>query len=155
MSASSTSSAILKLGRSRDPRGRRALHVWYSRRILVWRLHWVLVSFKLLSLLCTLSRGLYWNLAMWTLFCKRLHKICLVELAGSVPSFYREVYQIVCPNQEEKIEREMFVKILMKSSLPKQSLTQVCYRTFDSLFVSVRKEMINDGEPIKDCGPRL
>ncbi|KAL9956859.1 hypothetical protein ACROYT_G038406 [Oculina patagonica] len=44
---------------------------------------------------------------------------------GSVPSFYREVYQIVCPNQEEKIERDMFVKILMKSSLPKQSLTQI------------------------------
>ncbi|RMX44458.1 hypothetical protein pdam_00010065 [Pocillopora damicornis] len=44
---------------------------------------------------------------------------------GSVPSFYREVYQIVCPNQEERIERDMFVKILMKSSLPKQSLSQI------------------------------
>lgn len=44
---------------------------------------------------------------------------------GSVPAFYREVYQIVCPNQEEKIERDMFVKILMKSSLPKQSLSQI------------------------------
>lgn len=61
------------------------------------------------------------------------------ESAGSVPAFYREVYQIVCPNQEEKIERDMFVKILMKSSLPKQSLSQVIYKTFLSLFVSFCK----------------
>lgn len=65
--------------------------------------------------------------AIKALFCKCLHKICLDESAGSVPAFYREVYQIVCPNQEEKIERDMFVKILVKSSLPKQSLSQVCY----------------------------
>ncbi|XP_068674297.1 sorting nexin-8-like [Montipora foliosa] len=45
--------------------------------------------------------------------------------AGSVPAFYREIYQIVCPNQEERIERDMFVKILVKSSLPKQSLSQI------------------------------
>ncbi|KAK3754436.1 hypothetical protein QZH41_009222, partial [Actinostola sp. cb2023] len=44
---------------------------------------------------------------------------------GSVPPFYREVYQIVCPNQENRIEREMFVKILVKSSLPKTSLTLI------------------------------
>ncbi|XP_031567509.1 sorting nexin-8-like [Actinia tenebrosa] len=44
---------------------------------------------------------------------------------GSVPQFYREVYQIVCPNQENKIEKEMFVKILVKSSLPKSSLTMI------------------------------
>lgn len=64
---------------------------------------------------------------MTALFCKCLRKICLDESAGSVPAFYREVYQIVCPNQEEKIERDMFVKILVKSSLPKQSLSQVGY----------------------------
>ena len=63
--------------------------------------------------------------AMRALFCKCFHKICVDKSAGSVPSFYREVYQIVCPNQEEKIERDMFVKILVKSSLPKQSLSQV------------------------------
>lgn len=65
--------------------------------------------------------------AMRALFWEYLRKICLVESAGSVPAFYREVYQIVCPNQEEKIERDMFVKILVKSSLPKQSLSQVGY----------------------------
>jgi len=82
------------------------------------------------------------------LFYKYLRKICLDESAGSVPAFYREVYQIVCPNQEEKIERDMFVKILVKSSLPKQSLSQVGYYTLGSLFVRslfvfVKKEMIN------------
>lgn len=42
-----------------------------------------------------------------------------------MPQFYREVYQIVCPNQENRIEKEMFIKILVKSSLPKSSLTMV------------------------------
>lgn len=47
-----------------------------------------------------------------------------------MPAYYREVYQIACPNQEERIERDMFVKILVKSSLPKQSLSQVSFKEF-------------------------
>ncbi|XP_033106676.1 sorting nexin-8-like [Anneissia japonica] len=45
--------------------------------------------------------------------------------SGSVPPFYREVYDIVCPNQEAKVDRDVFVKILMKSNLPKTTLSQI------------------------------
>ncbi|CAH1277511.1 sorting nexin-8-like [Branchiostoma lanceolatum] len=45
---------------------------------------------------------------------------------GSVPALYREVYDIVCPSgQESRVDREMFVKLLMKSSLPKQTLSSI------------------------------
>ncbi|XP_071960510.1 sorting nexin-8-like isoform X2 [Antedon mediterranea] len=45
--------------------------------------------------------------------------------SGSVPPFYREVYDIVCPNQETKVDRDVFVRILMKSNLPKTTLSQI------------------------------
>ena len=45
--------------------------------------------------------------------------------AGSVPAFYREVYNIVCPNAEDHVDHDMFVNLLVKSSLPKHTLTQV------------------------------
>ena len=57
--------------------------------------------------------------------------ICYVYSIGSIPSFYREVYHIACPNQEEKIDRDMFIKILVKSSLPKQTLSVVRNDYFD------------------------
>ncbi|XP_006821836.1 sorting nexin-8-like [Saccoglossus kowalevskii] len=44
---------------------------------------------------------------------------------GSVPPYYREVYNIVCPTQESKVDRDMFVRLLMKSSLPKQTLSEI------------------------------
>ncbi|XP_072168022.1 sorting nexin-8-like isoform X1 [Diadema setosum] len=43
---------------------------------------------------------------------------------GSVPPYYREVYDIVCPEQD-RIDRDLFVKILIKSSLPKQTLSTI------------------------------
>ncbi|XP_064631538.1 sorting nexin-8-like isoform X2 [Lineus longissimus] len=45
-------------------------------------------------------------------------------LFGSVPQFYREVYDIVCPDQQQ-VDRDMFVSLLVKSSLPKHVLTQI------------------------------
>ena len=54
---------------------------------------------------------------------------CVMQLfgpfAGSVPAFYREVYNIVCPNAEDRVDHDMFVNLLVKSSLPKHTLTQV------------------------------
>lgn len=44
---------------------------------------------------------------------------------GTVPPFYREMYDIVCPNQENVVDQDMFIKLLMKSSLPKQILSQI------------------------------
>ncbi|KAK0048507.1 sorting nexin-8 [Biomphalaria pfeifferi] len=43
---------------------------------------------------------------------------------GSIPSFYREVYDIVCPNQEQ-VDRDLFVQMLVKSSLPKHVIMQI------------------------------
>ncbi|XP_014681641.1 PREDICTED: sorting nexin-8-like [Priapulus caudatus] len=48
------------------------------------------------------------------------------ELAfGSVPPFYREVYDIVCPTQESEIDRDMFIRMLLKSNLPRQTLSEI------------------------------
>ncbi|XP_022102446.1 sorting nexin-8-like isoform X2 [Acanthaster planci] len=45
---------------------------------------------------------------------------------GTVPSFYREVYDIVCPNPADgKVDQDVFIKILVKSSLPKQTLSTI------------------------------
>ncbi|XP_076460047.1 sorting nexin-8-like [Babylonia areolata] len=43
---------------------------------------------------------------------------------GSVPPFYREVYDIVCPNQEQ-VDRDLFVQLLVRSSLPKTVIMQI------------------------------
>ncbi|XP_052762656.1 sorting nexin-8-like [Mya arenaria] len=43
---------------------------------------------------------------------------------GSVPPFYREVYDIVCPNQEH-VDQDLFLEILVKSSLPKATMLQI------------------------------
>ena len=48
--------------------------------------------------------------------------VCL--FSGSVPAFYREVYDIVCPNQEQ-VDRDLFVQLLVRSSLPKSTAMQV------------------------------
>ncbi|KAG8189274.1 hypothetical protein JTE90_019034 [Oedothorax gibbosus] len=44
---------------------------------------------------------------------------------GSVPPFYREMYDIVCANQENVVDQDMFIKLLVKSSLPKATLSQI------------------------------
>uniref|UniRef100_A0A2L2YED2 Sorting nexin-8-like n=1 Tax=Parasteatoda tepidariorum TaxID=114398 RepID=A0A2L2YED2_PARTP len=44
---------------------------------------------------------------------------------GTVPPFYREMYDIVCANQENVVDQDMFIKLLVKSSLPKQTLSQI------------------------------
>lgn len=44
---------------------------------------------------------------------------------GTVPAFYREMYDILCPNQESFVDQDMFIKLLVKSSLPKATLSQV------------------------------
>ncbi|GIX72565.1 sorting nexin-8, partial [Caerostris extrusa] len=44
---------------------------------------------------------------------------------GNVPPYYREMYDIVCPNQENIVDQDMFIKLLVKSSLPKQTLSQI------------------------------
>ena len=45
-------------------------------------------------------------------------------ILGSVPPLYREIYDIVCPNQEH-VDQDMFVNILVRTSLPKATVIQV------------------------------
>ncbi|XP_076373078.1 sorting nexin-8-like [Tachypleus tridentatus] len=44
---------------------------------------------------------------------------------GSVPPMYRQIYDILCPGSETRIDQEIFIKLLVKSSLPIQTLTQI------------------------------
>ncbi|XP_076443374.1 sorting nexin-8-like [Babylonia areolata] len=44
--------------------------------------------------------------------------------SGSVPSFYREIYDIVCPHQE-RVDRDLFVELLIRSSLPRAVILQI------------------------------
>ncbi|KAL8593278.1 hypothetical protein ACOMHN_009931 [Nucella lapillus] len=44
--------------------------------------------------------------------------------SGSVPAFYREIYDIVCPHQE-RVDRDLFVQLLVRSSLPKAVILQI------------------------------
>ena len=108
------------------------------------------LQLALLSLLFFLWLSKRFQFENFPRFCKCLHKnLCVDKSAGSVPSFYREVYQIVCPNQEERIERDMFVKILMKSSLPKQSLSQVKYKTYLACLFRSLWMQINDRRDVR------
>ncbi|XP_013789133.1 sorting nexin-8-like isoform X2 [Limulus polyphemus] len=45
--------------------------------------------------------------------------------SGSVPHFYRDIYDILCPDQQTQLDQDMFIKLLMKSSLPKETLTRI------------------------------
>lgn len=46
-------------------------------------------------------------------------------ISDSIPTFYREVYQLLCPTQELKIDKDIFVKLLAKSSLTSQQLNAI------------------------------
>ncbi|EDV28240.1 uncharacterized protein TRIADDRAFT_21611 [Trichoplax adhaerens] len=51
--------------------------------------------------------------------------MCDTPLVDTVPSFYREVYQQTCQRGSGKVDKDVFVKVLMKSSLPKQTLSAI------------------------------
>ncbi|EDO31495.1 predicted protein [Nematostella vectensis] len=79
---------------------------------------------------------------------------------GSVPSFYREVYKIVCPNEENRVERDVLIKVLMKSSLPKPTLTLIWesvdpkndgYVTRDGLYKALAlSALAQQGKPVSE-----
>ena len=51
-------------------------------------------------------------------------KLSLFCLVGSVPPLYREIYDIICPN-DERVDHEMFVKVLAQSGVAAPTLSQV------------------------------
>uniref|UniRef100_T1JGV2 PX domain-containing protein n=1 Tax=Strigamia maritima TaxID=126957 RepID=T1JGV2_STRMM len=44
---------------------------------------------------------------------------------GSVPQFYNEIYNIICPTSKQQVDRDIFVKLLIKSSLPSHTLIAI------------------------------
>ncbi|XP_039253773.2 sorting nexin-8-like [Styela clava] len=49
----------------------------------------------------------------------------MAELSGSVPPYYRDVYDTLCPGQNDKITREVLTQVLLKSGLEKSTLSQI------------------------------
>ena len=51
-------------------------------------------------------------------------------LTGSVPPFYRDVYDALCPAQNNEIAQSVVAKVLTKSGLEKGVLSQVNFIHF-------------------------
>lgn len=48
-----------------------------------------------------------------------------VPLLGSVPAYYREVYEAICCKTDEKVQVEVFQRLLQRTDLSKAVLGQV------------------------------
>jgi hypothetical protein len=46
-------------------------------------------------------------------------------LTGTIPAFYREVYQTLCTDGSSKIEKDVLEKVLTKSGLPVATVATV------------------------------
>jgi hypothetical protein len=44
---------------------------------------------------------------------------------GVIPPFYREVYEIVCPDGDTKIPKNLCVRLMLQSKLPKDVLAEI------------------------------
>lgn len=112
---------------------------FYFQWLKTWLMNWVSVSlsdhlfpfcarelFKVMieRLTWTMKENLKTFKSMLVHVVVLLNDVSLLLFSGSVPPYYREVYDIVCPEQD-RIDRDLFVKILIKSSLPKQALSTV------------------------------
>ncbi|GAB1607628.1 sorting nexin-8-like [Argonauta hians] len=81
-----------------------------------------------------------------------------LSCAGAVPALYREIYDIVCPNQE-RIEKEVFHHVFSKTNLPIETLNQI-WDAVDMKAVSLSRSGIykalaltafaQQGKPVSD-----
>lgn len=65
----------------------------------------------------------FWNLPLmlgW-LWCH----VGVVPLLGSVPAYYREVYEVICSRTDERVQVEVFQRLLQRTDLSKAVLGQV------------------------------
>lgn len=51
--------------------------------------------------------------------------IGVVPLLGSVPAYYREVYEAICCRTDERVQVEVFLRLLQRTDLSKAVLGQV------------------------------
>ena len=51
-----------------------------------------------------------------------------------MPPLYRELYDIFCPNQQDHVDQDLFINLLVKSSLPPQMLSQVIISSITTIF---------------------
>lgn len=49
----------------------------------------------------------------------------VVPLLGSVPAYYREVYEAICCRTDERVQVEVFQRLLQRTDLSKAVLGQV------------------------------
>lgn len=54
-----------------------------------------------------------------------LHLGSCAPLSGSVPAYYREVYEAICCRTDEKVQVEVFQRLLQRTDLSKAVLGQV------------------------------
>ena len=80
----------------------------------------------------------YWSFVKCQIIVKAHINVVKYVFSGSIPTLYREIYEIVCPNQEH-VDHDMFIKILVKSSLPKQTLSQVSHLISVLINVTLKK----------------
>lgn len=50
---------------------------------------------------------------------------CCAPFLGSVPAYYREVYEAVCSRTDERVQVEVFHRLLQRTDLSKEVLGQV------------------------------
>ena len=51
--------------------------------------------------------------------------VTFVYYKGSIPSLYREIYEVLCPDGSTKIPQAICIRALSKSGLPKAILSEV------------------------------
>lgn len=47
---------------------------------------------------------------------------CFLSISGSVPAYYREVYEAVCGRTDERVHVEVFQRLLQKTDLSRVAL---------------------------------
>lgn len=78
---------------------------------------------------CAAAAGL--PLARWS--CR-----CCLSIPGSVPAYYREVYEAVCGRTDERVHVEVFQRLLQKTDLSRVALGQVSSSYFKANTVSLK-----------------
>lgn len=63
---------------------------------------------------------------------------CFLSISGSVPAYYREVYEAVCGRTDERVHVEVFQRLLQKTDLSRVALGQVSSSYFKASTFSLK-----------------
>ena len=92
-----------------------------------------LSSSRIPALFFTITRTFTYNY-------ERIYCMCVFSYAaGSIPAYYRDVYERICSPSSGNVEREVFKSLLVKSQLSSNVLSQVyVVTTILCLFIETR-----------------